>query len=84
MFITLDSPHAEIPDPVLDSLLAREEISIVDGLLTLPGAPPASLASDRWERAVNSRLEARLAERMRRTIEGGAPDAGLTGHCTTK
>ena len=84
MFITLDSLPAEASDPVLDSLLAREEISIVDGLLALPGAPSASVGPDRWARAVNSRLEARIAQRMRRTIGGAAPEAGLTDHWTTK
>lgn len=68
MFTSADS-HSDAPDLALDSLLAREEISIVDGLLALPGAPELSVTRDRWARAVNGRLEARLAERMRRVIE---------------
>jgi hypothetical protein len=72
MLTSADPSPPDFPDPALDSLLAREEISIVDGLLALPGTTEIRLASDRWTRAVNGRLEARLAERMRRVIGAAA------------
>lgn len=52
-------------EPTIDALLASSEpVSIIDGLLDLPGG-----TADAWERMVRARLEARLAERMRHTIE---------------
>jgi hypothetical protein len=59
------------PEPMIDALLSSSEpVSIIDGLLDLPGG-----TDDAWERMVRARLEARLVERMRHTIEK-RPSAG--------
>lgn len=55
-------------DSAIDKLLIRAEpVSIVDGLFELADDGARDL-SDGWDRAVYNRLQARLAERMKRTI----------------
>lgn len=65
-------PTPEAADPVIDALLAPSEpVSIIDGLLDLPGLEGAG---DEWERVLRARLEARLAQRMRHAIEAKPRD----------
>lgn len=56
------------PDAGIDALLAGgETASIVDGLFALSDNDAAAVP-DPWGRLVHDRLQARLAERMRREI----------------
>lgn len=55
-------------DAAIERLLIRAEpVSIVDGLFELVDGGADDL-SDRWNRAIYSRLQARLAERIRQEM----------------
>ena len=54
----------------IDALLARDETtSVVDALLAMPQRMPANPADERWEKSLNARLQARLAQKMREVLE---------------
>lgn len=61
-------------EPVIEALLSHHEAdSIVDLLLSLPSA--TSDQPDTFERVVEHRLAAKLADRMRSLIDDGHSDA---------
>lgn len=66
-------PANDLNEATFDALLPNAEmISIVDGLFALPGENAYGAESDRWARAVQSRMQARLAERMRQAMGAGS------------
>ena len=63
-------------DPELEALLSPVTAgSIVDNLLALSGSVSDAEDSDPWSRAVNTRLESVLVERMRALIRTDRRDA---------
>ena len=65
--MTVDSKvEAEI-----DALLGRDDTaSVIDTLLAMPRMRVADNTDETWEKILHARLQARLARKMRETLEG--------------
>lgn len=65
--MTVDSKvEAEI-----DALLERDDsASVIDTLLAMPRTRMAHNTDETWEKVLHARLQARLARKMRETLEG--------------
>lgn len=57
-------------DRQIDVLLQRDDdTSIIDSLFAVSDGPGSADPQDAWERALFARLQARLSQRMRQSIE---------------